>query len=141
MLDDIWVRDCMTKDVITCSYDTLLEEVVTELHNHMFSCLIISEDRKPIGIITERDLVSIFSGLLDNQAWKRLIVADYMTKNPKTLYEDLTLLEAVDLMRIDKIRHAPVVNSLGELVGILTQTDVIKGFHNAFISGELDRGL
>ena len=138
MLDEIWVRDCMTREVITCSYDTLMEEVVAELQDRMFSCLVISEDSKPIGIITERDLVSIFSDLLDNQAWKHLLVADYMTKNPKTLYEDLTLLEAVDLMRIDKIRHAPVVNSQGELVGILTQTDVVKGFYNAFVNGALD---
>ena len=129
-MEDIWVRDCMTREVVTCAFDTLLEEVVAELHSKLFSCLIIVENNKPIGIITERDLVAIFSNLLDHQNWKSLIVEDYMTHNPKALYEDLTLLEAVDQMRIDQVRHAPVVNSQGDLVGILTQTDVIKGFYN-----------
>ena len=131
MMEELWVRDCMTREVITCSFDTLLEEVVTELRNRLFSCLVIVENKKPIGIITERDLVSIFSNLLDSQNWKSLIVANYMTKDPKTLYEDITLLEAVDQMRLDGIRHAPIVDSQGDLTGILTQTDVIKGFYNA----------
>jgi predicted transcriptional regulator len=133
-MEEIWVRDCMTREVVTCSFDTLLEEVVTELHENSFSCLIISNNNKPIGIITERDLVSIFSNLLDEDDWKRFIVADYMRKNPKTVYEDLTLSEAVEQMRIDGMRSMPVVNSQGEIVGILTQTDVVRGFYDAFKS-------
>lgn len=131
-MEDIWVRDCMTKDVVTCADDTVLEEIVAELHDNLFSCLVISdENQKPIGIITERDLVGIFSNLLDEQDWKSLPVADYMIKNPKTLYEDLTLMEAVDQMRLDGLRCAPVINNQKELVGILTQTDIVRSFYRA----------
>jgi CBS domain-containing protein len=131
MLDEIWVRDCMTREVVTCAFDTTLEEVVQELRTRLFSCLVVVDDQHPIGIITERDLVGIFSELLDQSEWRNLLVEHYMTRNPRTLYEDVTLMEAVDQMRIDKIRHAPIVNSQNHLVGILTQTDVIRAFYRA----------
>ncbi|GAB1257402.1 CBS domain-containing protein [Aurantivibrio plasticivorans] len=135
MLEEIWVRDCMTADVISCSFDTSLEEVVAELKDRLFSCLVVAENNEPIGIITERDLVSIFSTLLGKADWSQLKVCDYMTKPARTLYEDLTLLEAVDQMRLDKIRHAPIVDQQNQLVGILTQSDIIRGFRRTF--GEL----
>ena len=138
MLDAIWVRDCMTHEVVTCAADTTLEEVVQELQTRLFSCLVVEADHRPIGIITERDLVGIFSQLLGDKRWRDFLVADYMTKNPRTLYEDLTLMEAVDQMRIDNIRHAPIVNNQHHLVGILTQTDVIKGFYQAGLRMEAE---
>ncbi len=130
MLDDIWVRDCMTREVISCSADTSMEEVVHELRARLFSCLVIVEENKPVGLITERDLVGIFSEFVGSQNLDKLILKDCMQRNPKTLYEDLTLMEAVEQMRLDKIRHAPVINGAGELVGIMTQTDIIKGLYN-----------
>ena len=130
MIDDLWVRDFMTPEVVTCSFDTSLDEVVTELQTRLFSCLIIVDQKIPIGIITERDLVRIFSNLLDSDGWRQLIVIDYMTKNPQTIYEDLTLMEAVAQMTLDRIRQAPIVNNQQELVGLLTQSDVIRGFHS-----------
>ena len=131
MLDQVWVRDCMTAEVVTCSFDTTLDEVVHELKVGLFSCLVVVDADRPIGIITERDLVRIFSDLLEADSWRNKLVCDYMVKDPKTLYEDLALMEAVDQMRIDKIRHAPIVNNQNKLVGILTQTDVINGFYSA----------
>ena len=131
MLEEVWVRDCMTRDVVTCALDTTLEEVVHELQSNLFSCLVVEDSHQPVGIITERDLVRIFSQLLDDDRWRKFNVENYMTANPRTLYEDLTLMEAVDHMRIDKIRQAPVVDSQQQLVGILTQTDVINGFYRA----------
>ena len=136
MLDELWVRDCMTRDVVTCAADTNLEEVVLELQNRLFSCLVVELDRRPIGIITERDLIGILSGLLDHREWRKQKVERYMTSNPRTLYEDLTLLEAVDQMRLDNIRHAPIVNSQLQLVGILTQTDIINGLYRAGMAQE-----
>ena len=131
MLEEVWVRDCMTREVVTCAFDTTLEEVVHELRAGLFSCLVVVDDKSPIGMITERDMVGILSEVLDQSGWRNLSVEHYMAKNPRTLYEDLSLMEAVDQMRLDKIRHAPIVNSQNHLVGILTQTDVIRGFYRA----------
>ncbi len=129
-MEDIWVSDIMTKEVTTCHPRTLLTEVVTQLHTHLFSCLVIVEDKKPIGIITERDMVTILADMLEDVSWDSLSVENFMTTPVVSLYEDHTLLEAVEIIRSEGIRHAPVINQTGELTGLLTQTDIINGYHN-----------
>jgi acetoin utilization protein AcuB len=53
-----------------------------------------------------------------------IIVKNVMTENPLTLGPDAPLREAVNLMRERKIRHLPVVEDGGRLVGMLTDRDV-----------------
>jgi len=51
-------------------------------------------------------------------------VRDYMTKNPLTLREDDLLRQAVEVVMVRRIRHIPVLDSRGGLVGIVTDRDV-----------------
>lgn len=53
-----------------------------------------------------------------------IIVKNVMTENPLTLGPDAPLRDAVNLMRERKIRHLPVVEDGGRLVGMLTDRDV-----------------
>lgn len=48
-------------------------------------------------------------------------VADMMTPNPHTLSPDHTLDDAKDLMQLCGIRHVPITNHQGELVGLISQ--------------------
>lgn len=127
-MQETWVADIMTSDVTTCHPGTQLTEVVTQLHKRLFSCLIAVENKKPVGIITERDMVTILADMLEDVSWDSLAVENFMSRSVITVPEDATLLEAVEIMRSEGIRHAPVVNIAGELVGILTQTDIINGY-------------
>ncbi|HEB26727.1 MAG TPA: CBS domain-containing protein [Porticoccus sp.] len=126
---DVWIRDLMTKEVTTCKAETLLTDVVKKLHTEQFSCLIVVRDNTPVGIITERDMVTILADMLEDVSWDSLSVENFMSTNPVTIMEDLTLLEAVETIREEGIRHAPVVNRNNELIGLLTQTDIINGFY------------
>lgn len=128
-MGDIWVSDCMTCEVVSCPADTTLAEVVEELRSNLFSCLVIVDGKFPIGLITERDLVSIFADILDEANWEQMRIENFMSTPPKTIQTDLTLVEAVSCMKELGIRHAPVVDVQGELKGILTQTDIIRGFY------------
>ena len=51
-------------------------------------------------------------------------VQDRMTKDPVTIREGETVQAAADLMRARKIRHLPVVDAAGKLVGIVTDRDI-----------------
>jgi len=51
-------------------------------------------------------------------------VRDYMTKDPLTLRDDDLLRQAVELVMVRRIRHIPVLDSRGGLVGIVTDRDV-----------------
>jgi acetoin utilization protein AcuB len=53
-------------------------------------------------------------------------VRDFMTKNPLTLREDDLLRQAVEIAMVRRIRHIPVLDKGGRLVGIVTDRDVQK---------------
>ncbi len=130
--NDIWVADFMSTKVVSCSPDTSLEEVVEELRTNDFSCLVILENERPVGMMTERALVRILSDLLGEENWESQTVKHFMSTSVKTIDEDRTLIEAVDLMGMEKIRRAPIIDLSGKLVCILSQSDIIRGFARAF---------
>ncbi len=59
-----------------------------------------------------------------------ILVRDVMTRDVVTLGRNDKLLVADDLMRLGRIRHLPVVDETGELVGIVSQRDL---FHSGLI--------
>lgn len=79
--------------------------------------LIVMKGDKIDGIVTERDILKNVSGL-----GKR--VSEVMSKNIITIGKSDTLEDAAELMAEKKIKRLPVV-SKGELVGIITATDVL----------------
>jgi len=93
----------------------------------------ITVDNKPVGIITERDMVTILADMLDDVSWDDAAIENFMTSPIITINEDLTLFEAVDMARMEKIRHLPVVNDADELVGILTQSNIVDGYYQASV--------
>jgi PAS domain S-box-containing protein len=83
------------------------------------SCLLVMADTKPIGIITERDVVkATVSGVnLD-----RVRVAEVMSRDliSLTLTESQTILTAFNLLKQHQIRHLPILDSEGDLIGLVT---------------------
>jgi len=53
----IKMRDVMVKEVITTCRDSTLEEAVKLMNDHEIGCLIVTDHSKPVGILTERDLL------------------------------------------------------------------------------------
>ena len=53
-----------------------------------------------------------------------MIVEEIMTKNPSTVKADSPLLDAVELLQSLAVRHLPVVNDEGDLVGMLSDRDL-----------------
>lgn len=137
-MQEIWVADIMTREVTTCHPGTQLTEVVTQLHTRQFSCLIAVEQQKPVGIITERDMVTILADMLEDVSWDSLAIENFMSRALVTVPDDATLFEAVEIIRAEGIRHAPVVNIDGELVGILTQTDIINGLFQSVSPDQIE---
>jgi len=108
-----------------------MREVVKLLHVKRFSSLVIVDGQKPIGIITERDMVSILADLFEDDTWADLPVEDFMTSPIISVGDDITLFEAVGISRAKSIRHIPVVDDEGHLVGLLTQSDIINGYYKS----------
>ncbi len=55
-----------------------------------------------------------------------MLVKDRMTPDPMTITVDTSFPEAYRIMRENKIRHLPVLDKKGKLVGVITRTDLLK---------------
>lgn len=90
------------------------------------SIIIMDQNNKPVGIITERDIVR--RGVSDSKDPKTTKATEIMSNPLITVEKDTYLYEAAKKMVKNKIRRLPVVEN-NTLVGIVTVTDIIKYFH------------
>lgn len=102
--------------------ESLLSVIQTIAEKH-YSCALICEYDKPAGIITERDIVRLFAqhGLKED-----VTAGDVMSRDPVCVNGDTTILEALDLCESRNLRHLPVIDNTHRLVGVVTQTDLVK---------------
>ena len=78
---------------------------------------------RPIGVLTDRDIVI---GVLAKGADPRLVkVGDVMTREPVVVSEDASLNRALTEMRTIGVRRIPVVDAVGQLVGVLSLDEVL----------------
>lgn len=126
-MNEIYVKSLMTKDVICLPPDSPLHIVANKMAEHRFSCIIIKENEKPIGILTERDFVKLVHKGLDEEILA-LPASKFMSSPIFTLNENNNLFDAMVISRVEKIRHIPVVNDEDNLVGLVTSTDIINAY-------------
>jgi diguanylate cyclase (GGDEF)-like protein len=120
----ISVKDLMTPVRSQAAPDTPLVQVVTTMRSNKNSCVLITREGRVCGIVTERDLVGLLA--LPETDPVSLRVSDVMTPDPVCVPETSSLLDALKLARSNNVRHLPVVNDEGMLVGMVTHTDMIN---------------
>jgi CBS domain-containing protein len=111
------VKHIMIEDVVTAKPNITVKDAVRTLREkHVGSIVITDNNEKCIGIFTERDAIRIIASdvPLDTP------IEQVMTKNVATIGEEASLEEARRLIISHGIRHLPVVDSKGELAGLLS---------------------
>lgn len=121
--------DIMSTDLLFVEPLTPLNKITQLMSQQKHSCLLVVKDKKPIGIITERDIVSYFSEKLNSKNvsdnFKVLPLAEeLMTHNLIMLHEDQNILDALVVSTANNVRHIPIINNDGILSGIVTYTDI-----------------
>ncbi|MEM2947890.1 MAG: CBS domain-containing protein [Candidatus Bathyarchaeia archaeon] len=117
------VRDVMSSPVITVEEEATANHVAELMDKHGLGCIIVtSKQGKPIGIITERDLVTRV--LAKNVKPDTLKAKDVMTTPLITIEPDETISEAARKMSRLNIRRLGVVYK-GQLIGILSSKDIL----------------
>jgi len=81
------------------------------------------------GVLTERD---IFGRIVAGHVDLTLPVETLMTTDPKTLDLDQTIRDAIELMQTGRYRNVPLVDDLGNLVGVVRQQDIISYLAESF---------
>jgi len=117
------VRDAMTKEPRVVRRDTSVQEVVATMNKFDISSIIVVQEKRPVGIITHKDIVSkIVQSRIPPDAVKAL---EIMSTPVVTISEDASIEEAARLMAKKRIKKLIVVRD-DELVGILTSTDLVR---------------
>ncbi len=130
-MDNIFLYELMTTSVKSVSKDATLDDVLALMQEHVYSCIIIVDDKKPIGIITERDLVKVLADVLVFKPQQMMTVKDIMSSPPICIHESDSLYEALVITQTRGIRHLPVINDFNHLVGLVTQTDIAHAHFTA----------
>ncbi|MEM3832710.1 MAG: CBS domain-containing protein [Thermoprotei archaeon] len=103
---------------------TILEAAKILIEKNIGSVLVV-EDDKLAGIFTERDVVRIVANEVSpNERLEKVI-----TRNLITINEEDYLSKASLLMREKNIRHLPVVNKEGKVIGIISARDLAVYFY------------
>jgi len=121
----LMVKHVMIEDMVTARPNLTVRDIVGILNEkHVGSIIILDDKEKLVGIFTERDAIRIMaSGVpLDTP------VEQMMTKNVATIGEEASLEEAKRLIISHGIRHLPVLNNKGELVGLLSVRKLLDDF-------------
>lgn len=123
MIYEILVREVMTKEVISVTPSTPMSDLRGILRVKRISGTPVVEDGKLVGIISIEDFINwLYDGGPDCP------VADRMTRNVTTIYEDEPLVQAVNKLERSGFGRLPVLRrDTGYLVGVITKGDVVGG--------------
>jgi CBS domain-containing protein len=127
------VSDIMTKAPITISPAAKVDEVASIMREKGISSLILVTNGKPVGIVTERDLVHRVLALGKDP--KKLMAGDVSTRPVIAVSVHCEVEDAVKTMNEHKIRRLVVIDDNDHVVGILTTDDV--GYNLKSMSEEL----
>ena len=129
------VGDRMTEGPITITEDTSIDKALKLMHDQKIRRLpVLDKHGKLVGIVSEKDLLYVSpSPATSLSMWEiphllsKIKMQDTMTKDVITVTEDVPLEEAARIMADNKVGGLPVMRD-GDLVGIITETDMFKVF-------------
>jgi len=123
--DMLQVKHMMLTNVITTSPNMSVKQTIKTLYEKHIGCVVvIDNNKKCIGIFTERDAIRLVA---ENVQLDQSL-DNVMTKNIITLQEDTSINEARKIISTHKVRHLPVVNKKGELKGLLSVRGILDQF-------------
>lgn len=146
----MYVKDVMTKEVITVSENESLSQLIAKFRTHNYHTLpVIDNERKVLGLVNSEDIMKVC--LPHNPVLEKLLesthlynaeeddlleidlpedlgttvkVSDIMNTHVITIEEDMTITDARRLMKLHNIQRIPVTKE-GILVGFITLFNII----------------
>lgn len=115
-------------DVVTTGPQATLTDAVHLLVAQGIGAVVVVDDAGPVGIFTERDLLRFMA--TEKPDLDRTPVSELMTKTLITASPTDSVGDAMETMRVKRIRHLPIMDD-GKMVGILSIRDVLDALRQA----------
>lgn len=121
------IGEICNREVVIVQRDTTVTEAARLMREHHVGALVVVKEvsgkRKPVGLVTDRDLVvEVLATQLDAAA---ITVGDIMLQELDSVTEGSGVFEAIQFMRAKAVRRLPVVDGQGVLVGIVALDDLL----------------
>jgi len=124
------IEDAMTRQVITCSRDDSLEQAARQMWEHDVGCLVVVDDaQRPVGMLTDRDIV--VSAYVRAAALSTHKVETAMSPRVITCFPGTRMQDVEQLMKDNRVRRIPVVDSDGCLLGIVGLGDLVRAIRTS----------
>jgi len=144
--EEITCADIMSRDVVAVDFATELEEAWSLLRKHKVKALpVIDRARRVIGIVTFVDFMKnanleVYEGFDAKlrhflrrtpglHSEKAEVVGQIMTRNVRTVRDDMHIVELVPVLSDMGLHHVPVLDRERRLAGMITQSDLIAALY------------
>lgn len=119
------VIDMAVHKVVVITPEKSIRESARQMRvEHVGSLVVVDQDGKPIGMLTDRDIT--IEGVARGVDVDQTTVRDLMTAPVVTATESEGMVTALARMREFGIRRLPIIDSEGKLVGVVTNSNLIK---------------
>ena len=137
------IDSLLRRPVCTLPPDALCREAAQLMRDEGVGSVVVAEQQRPLGIVTDRDLV--VRVIAAGRAPEKTPLRDVMSGDPVFLANERSLDQVLATMRQQHVRRIPVVDAEGRLEGVLALDDVLPlladqlGDLAEAIRGELSR--
>lgn len=136
------VRDVMTRTVVVAPLGATFKELVRLMHGYRVGSVpVVGTDETIVGVVSEGDLLlkrdpellewHLLEGphrRADRRKALGRVARDLMSAPPITIGPDATTSEAAHLMRERGLKHLPVVDDHGKILGMVSRVDLLAAF-------------
>lgn len=131
-----WLKagDIMSRDVAAISPKNTVVSAVKIMSSNNISCLIVTDNGRLEGIITETDILK--RAVADGNDFRKMTVEQIMSSPVRSIRHDLSVLETSKIMEAENIRRLVVIED-ERFIGIITQTDMVQVLASYSISQEV----
>jgi acetoin utilization protein AcuB len=133
MLKNVKVSEWMSSTPVTIDYETPIVDAHQLMRERNVRRLPVLKNDRLVGIVTIGDIreaspsdATTLSVWEMNYLLSKLTVEKVMTKNPITVKPEDPVKHAAQLMLDKKLSGLPVINAAGDLVGIITESDIFR---------------
>lgn len=110
-------------DPVEMEPDGTVADAIRLMREHGVGCVVLTEREKPIGIVTERDILTkVLAGDLPTSTR----VAKVMTSPPEVIEEGCSVAAVMRRMHQGGFRHMPVVDPSGRLRGVISVKRIVE---------------
>jgi CBS domain-containing protein len=127
------VKDWMSREVVTAVPTMGLLDADALMRENKIRRLPVVENGRVVGIVTFGDVrgarpsqATSLSTWEMNYLLANLKLSEIMTRQPQTVSPEATIGEAADLMLTHRVSGLPVVDGDGQLVGVITESDIFR---------------